>query len=87
MEGTEFVKEPIKFSSERATGFGRTFDDLSPWSRKGAFMLCTFSHINSIFLHIVYHLLASYDVNRHVQVMIIILFPLYLDLGKDMPDL
>uniref|UniRef100_A0A7C9D6C0 Uncharacterized protein n=1 Tax=Opuntia streptacantha TaxID=393608 RepID=A0A7C9D6C0_OPUST len=35
VEGTEFVKEPIKFSSERATGFGRTFDDLSPWSRKG----------------------------------------------------
>ncbi|KAJ8425323.1 hypothetical protein Cgig2_018940 [Carnegiea gigantea] len=35
VEGNEFVKEPIKFSSKRTTGFGQTFDDLSPWSRKG----------------------------------------------------
>lgn len=35
VEGNEFVNEPTKFSSKRSTPSGQTFDDFSPWSRKG----------------------------------------------------
>lgn len=35
VEGNEFVKEPIQFSSNRSTEFGQSFGDFSPRSRKG----------------------------------------------------